>query len=342
MLLFLLSLFLFSSVLTLARPKLKEKKAALSRIKAEIEEIDGQLDDAVEAYNQARFYLSLTKSEINSLNSEVKEKEKQLKEREEVFRKRLKNLYIVGSVGFLEVLLHSTTFDDFLKKLDYFSLIIFEDGKVITDIRKAKRDIEKKRETLLAKKVNQERLVKELKRKEIEIKRKLLKKTQLLASIKSELAQLQREELSQQARLQRKYFRRYLAYRNYQKKFKRISRGAPREDVVGIALSQLGKPYRWGSDGPNSFDCSGLVAYSYAQVGIYLPHSSSAQYSMGEHVSRDELLPGDLVFFSRGRGISHVGIYVGDGNFIHAPQSGDVVKIQPLSSHKGYVGAVRP
>ncbi|MHB8842167.1 MAG: C40 family peptidase, partial [Candidatus Aquicultor sp.] len=110
----------------------------------------------------------------------------------------------------------------------------------------------------------------------------------------------------------------------------------------GIAMNELGKPYSWGANGPGSFDCSGLTSYVYGQVGVSLPHSSRAQYGCGQHVSRDELQAGDLVFFAHGGSISHVGIYVGGGNFIHAPRTGDVVKISNLSDHGGYVGAVRP
>lgn len=80
--------------------------------------------------------------------------------------------------------------------------------------------------------------------------------------------------------------------------------------------------------------------YCYQQVGISLPHGSGAQFGCGAPVADGELQPGDLVFFGRGR-ITHVGIYVGDGNFIHAPETGEVVRVQPLSSHGNYRGARR-
>ncbi|HSC51925.1 MAG TPA: C40 family peptidase, partial [Gaiellaceae bacterium] len=110
--------------------------------------------------------------------------------------------------------------------------------------------------------------------------------------------------------------------------------------VVGIAMQYLGVPYVWGGASPSGFDCSGLVMYVFAQVGISLPHSSYAQYGMGSPVSRSDLQPGDLVFFD---GLGHVGIYVGGGSFIHAPHTGDVVKISSLSGWYAstYVGARR-
>jgi cell wall-associated NlpC family hydrolase len=98
--------------------------------------------------------------------------------------------------------------------------------------------------------------------------------------------------------------------------------------VVGIAMQYLGVPYVWGGASPSGFDCSGLVMYVFSQVGISLPHSSYAQYGYGTAVSMSQLQPGDLVFFD---GLGHVGIYVGGGNFIHAPHTGDVVKISSLT-----------
>jgi cell wall-associated NlpC family hydrolase len=100
--------------------------------------------------------------------------------------------------------------------------------------------------------------------------------------------------------------------------------------VVGIAMHYLGVPYVWGGASPRGFDCSGLVMYVFAQIGVSLPHSTYAQVGMGSPVSMDQLQPGDLVFFA---GASHVGIYIGGGQFIHAPHTGDVVKISSLSGY---------
>jgi len=99
--------------------------------------------------------------------------------------------------------------------------------------------------------------------------------------------------------------------------------------VALLALQHLGKPYVWGATGPNSFDCSGLVCYVYAQIGVGLPRVTFDQVRCGRAVAPSGLAPGDLVFF---RHNNHVGIYLGGGFFIHAPRTGDVVKITPLSA----------
>jgi cell wall-associated NlpC family hydrolase len=104
-------------------------------------------------------------------------------------------------------------------------------------------------------------------------------------------------------------------------------------EAMNEALSKRGSEYVWGGSGPTTFDCSGLVMWAYAREGVSLPHSSAAQSQMGELISsRSALQPGDLVFFGTSGHIHHVGIYVGGGDMVDAPDTGDVVKVQPLNS----------
>jgi cell wall-associated NlpC family hydrolase len=122
-----------------------------------------------------------------------------------------------------------------------------------------------------------------------------------------------------------------------------VPRLKPRQPTLGqravrIAASELGVPYRYGGSSPSGFDCSGLVAYVYAKLGISLPHNAAAQYSYGRSVDRGHLKPGDLVFF---HGLGHVGLYIGHGRIIHAPQSGERVSIQSLASRSGSVEGAR-
>jgi len=118
-----------------------------------------------------------------------------------------------------------------------------------------------------------------------------------------------------------------------------VALGPGHPEAAQIALRYLGVKYVWGGASPDGFDCSGLVMYVYAQLGIQLPHFAAAQYAMGQAVPSDQLQPGDLVFFD---GLDHVGIYIGGGQMVHAPQTGDVVKITPLSAFGNrYVGARR-
>jgi len=117
--------------------------------------------------------------------------------------------------------------------------------------------------------------------------------------------------------------------------------GSAASIAVQTALAQVGKPYVYGAAGPDSFDCSGLTMYAYAAAGISLPHYTGAQYGVGRHVAESDLQPGDLVFF--GPNLGHMGMYIGNGQIVHAPHSGDVVKVVPLAGYfqQNYAGAVR-
>lgn len=137
-----------------------------------------------------------------------------------------------------------------------------------------------------------------------------------------------------------------------------FQRGAPGEGAPGagaagpgpaalrVAETRIGSPYRYGGSGPDTFDCSGLVSYAYSSVGIRLPRTAAQQYAAVRPVPRQDLEPGDLVFFRvDGAGVGHVGIYAGDGRFVDAPQTGGRVRLASLDDpwyRERYVGAGRP
>ena len=112
------------------------------------------------------------------------------------------------------------------------------------------------------------------------------------------------------------------------------------------AQDMVGKPYRYGGNSPNGFDCSGLVQYSYSRVGISVPRTTRSQLNAGTAVSKRSLRTGDLVFFDQeGKKFSHVGIYIGNGRFVHAPSSGKRVRINSLNERywkKHFTAARRP
>jgi peptidoglycan DL-endopeptidase CwlO len=115
------------------------------------------------------------------------------------------------------------------------------------------------------------------------------------------------------------------------------------DKAVAIAANQKGDPYKWGADGPGSFDCSGLTKFVYGKLGKYLPHSSKAQYSTTyvRRLAKSDKAPGDLIFIHSGGSIYHVGIYAGSGKWWVAPKAGDVVKLQTIYTTSYYVGRVR-
>lgn len=111
------------------------------------------------------------------------------------------------------------------------------------------------------------------------------------------------------------------------------------QSALNFALAQLGKPYIWGGTGPTDYDCSGLMMASWGKAGVSLPRTAAAQYAAGTPVSTSDLQPGDLVFFYPG--ITHVGMYIGDGKFIHASSPRTGIKVSVLAQQPSYQGARR-
>ena len=176
------------------------------------------------------------------------------------------------------------------------------------------------------------------------IEGQLAERQALLASVKDEIEQLQAEERRRQAELAAQARARAAALAAERRaavpaqtatyapvavpEYEPNLASSKYGHVVGIALQYLGIPYVWGGASPSQgFDCSGLVMFVYAQIGISLPHHAASMWSYGSYVPRDQLEPGDLVFFN---GLSHMGIYIGGGQFVHAPHTGDVVKISSI------------
>jgi peptidoglycan DL-endopeptidase CwlO len=183
------------------------------------------------------------------------------------------------------------------------------------------------------------------------IEGRLADRQSMLSSIRSEITQIRAAEQRRQAALERQARARIAAPQPLIPEL--ASTGAPAPPsaipapapakfggVVGLAMQYLGIPYVYGGSTPAGFDCSGFVMYVYAQVGVSLPHNAAAQYGYGTPVDISQLQPGDLVFFN---GLGHNGIYIGGGQFIHSPHTGDVVKISSLSGwySSTWVGARR-
>lgn len=245
-------------------------------------------------------------------------------------------MYRQGPLGALELLLGSSSFQEFAATWDLLQDMNTNDASRVAELKRTREELRIVLEQLAAQQTEAKAQSDIMAARKGEVEAQLAERKNLLAGVEAEIAQILREQEAARARAAAAARAKAKPATDYGN-----PSNAPRSEVVNIALSKLGSPYRWAAAGPDAFDCSGFTMWVYARVGVALPHSSRAQINVGQRVSRDNLMPGDLVFFGRGS-IHHVGIYIGGGNFVHSPNTGDVVKITSLASRSDYYGACRP
>ena len=313
---------------------------------AEVQQLDSSLAKSIEAYNYANVELDRIDQDLVSNGKHLVAARKSLVVAQGRISERLRDLYVNGEGdSTLEVILGSQSLDDIISRLDAIERVSSQDAGILKSVKQYRREVETRRARLHEARTNQARMVAERAAQKVSIEGRLSERQQLLASVKDEIAQLQAEEQARQAALAEQARARAQAQQlaaqiqqdtaqsTYDESFATPTYdanvpAARYGQVVGIALQYLGIPYVWGGASPSTgFDCSGFVMYVFAQLGVSLPHHAASQFGYGTPVSRDQLAPGDLVFFD---GLGHNGIYIGGGQFVHAPHTGEVVKISSI------------
>ncbi|MBC7248431.1 MAG: C40 family peptidase [Actinobacteria bacterium] len=314
----------------------QQKKEELERIKSEVQRIDARLETITEQYNLTNYRIRQARKAIAEKEAQIAALTAELEFRKDVLGQRMRELYKSGNADVLEVLTESRTVDDLYTNLDRAQRISGNDVSAIASVIGSRQQVEAARAELEARKAELDASLAQLGAQKSQIEAELQRRRELVAGVEAEVNRLIAEEEARQAEARRAATT------------VRQTVSAPRvpppppppyaPDVIKVAYAQLGKPYRYAGSGPDVFDCSGLVMYCYAQVGVSLPHSSYMQARCGVPVSYSELQPGDLVFF---HGYGHVGLYIGNGQYIHAPRTGDVVRIADLGRRGDFCGAVR-
>jgi cell wall-associated NlpC family hydrolase len=321
------------------------KRQQAEAIMAQVESMQADLEQAGNAYYDANVQLRGIEHELDSNAKHLVAAKRSLGVAQNRIAVRLRDLYINGQGdSTLEVILGSSSLDEIIARLDAVERVSKQDAQILRTVKQFRKEVETRRANLQDAHARQVQVVAERAAEQQKIQSQISEQNRLLASVKDEIVKMQAEEARRQAALAAQARARAQAAAQlaqqaqldaatptYDQSFDTPNYDAPAArygQVVGIALQYLGIPYVWGGSSPaTGFDCSGFVAYVYAQVGVSLPHHAASQYSYGTPVSRDQLEPGDLVFFD---GLGHVGIYIGGGQFVHAPHTGDVVKISSL------------
>jgi cell wall-associated NlpC family hydrolase len=318
-----------------ADPSIGAKQAEAQQVSLQIQKLDSSLERARNSYDSANVKLHAIEHNlaINRIGLHVARVNLVVAQKN--LSQRLVSIYTSrDNQSTLAVVLGATSIDDLVNRIESVQSLSSQDVAVVNQVVSFKREVTVRQHTLVRDHRAQAALVRQRAAAKARISSQLGREQRLYNSIKGEIAHLVAMQHARQLALARQAQQSIASYQAQgQNPALDLSTGftaAPTQysGVVGIAMQYLGVPYVWGGASPGGFDCSGLVMYVYAQVGVSLPHYTGAQWNVGVPVAYSDLQPGDLVFFD---GLGHVGLYIGGGEFIHAPHTGDVVRIDSLS-----------
>jgi peptidoglycan DL-endopeptidase CwlO len=318
-----------STLLTAAGPAAAEPSSA-SDLQRRLEGLNREADQQVEDYLQAKLAVARTRKSMRGMQQQLDDVRGQLADARASIAARAAVAYVQGPATDVASLLAASDPTDALERAQLLDLLATHDAEQVLGARAIERSAEARANDLAAVERKQAAILEQMAARKARIE-------QLVTQTEQTLAQLRAAE------------RRAAAAGRPAPTAPSAGSPAPTPPpnavsgnvgaVIRYAYAQLGKPYQWGATGPGAFDCSGLTMMAWAQAGVSLPHSSRAQIGIGRQVTKSELQPGDLIF--RYSPISHVSLYVGNGQQISATHSGSTVKLQ--SAFQGeIVGFSRP
>jgi cell wall-associated NlpC family hydrolase len=301
---------------------------------AEIETLDADVERLTEGYNQLKLVLDGINAELASLRRELARAEERHQRQQAIVDARLRATYKNGNSGLVEIILATNSFSDFVNRLLMIAKVTINDQQIADEYEASAQDV-----------ARLEGLERQKKAEELEVRRllddqtkaveaKLEERTAYLAGLNEDLSRILEQERTRQEterkRLEAELKQRLAGWQLYYGELPQTD-DAVLNQVIETAAFYLGIPYVWSGSRPaTGFDCSGFTSYVLRQHGVNLPHYSVYQSQMGVPVPRELAQAGDVVAF--GFPVHHVGLCIGDDKFIHAPRTGDVVKIQALST----------
>ena len=306
------------------------------QIGQDIEKLDTQISTVMSEVEENKAEIAKIQTEIKKVESEVKSSEKKLLEQQDLYNDRLRAMYMSGSNSYIGVLLEADGLDDLISKVEAVKTVITYDQRVMGELNAAKAELDNKKGNLQAnndkvvatKAENQEKLT-ALNNDKKDLDKKLAS-LKTYANVPDGTSKTVATAVTAVTTIR-------ATATTYEPS--RGSASVSSSAIVAYASNFIGTPYAWGGNGPSTFDCSGFTSYVFRHFGVSLPRTAAGQQGTGASVAKADLQPGDLVFF--GSPAHHVGIYVGNGCYIHAPRTGDVVKISSLGSRSDYSGARR-
>ncbi len=343
-------------------------------IKQNIENLDFQIEQLIVKINDNKKKIAAAEADIIVFEKEIQKAEDELADEKELLNKRLKAIYVNGSDGYFEVLLNAKGVSDFFVRVENLSKIVGLDKKIVDRITAKKNEIVA-RKTALNDEKNKMLLLKADNEKQVDKLNDSKNQQEILMAQAKEKAQLLKSRIAEsnkkieETNALIKKIRDSIPKYNANRGAAAISSNA----IVAYATNFIGCPYIWGGNGEvltpgymeqiismydsrypreylqnfinmKTFDCSGFVAYVFAHFGITFSGERPTTYTMvneGTYIPKDQMEPGDIVYFGTSSDVHHVGIYVGNGCFIEAPQSRDEIKISVLDDRSDFYCARR-
>lgn len=354
------------SMSTMATPLVQKQDLASitqknsDKLEISIETLDCNIENTYSEIDKAKHDVINTQKKIDQTTKDIIVAQNNIRGEETLFNERMRAMYMNGADSYVEILLDSKGLEDLISRADTIKDIVEYDNKIIKELNNKKEVIESTKKSLNDNKVkvlglkasNENKLDKLTAEKKVQSKLIVESKKQQELH-KNEISQTQASlgtttNMTKDVAMNTKSVNQITPSRgnlvrtvvenetpvepSTQENKPQQSSSTSSNAIIAYAKTFLGTPYAWGANGPNTFDCSGFTKYVYAHFGIGLGRTTYDQITQGKYVSRENLQAGDLVFFGTGSP-HHVGIYMGNGSYIHAPQTGDVVKISQMTRH---------
>jgi peptidoglycan DL-endopeptidase CwlO len=342
-------------------PQIRAERAHEQAVYAEVNQIGNELQAVEDRAWKAQQQLQLVKQSLRENEYRLHVARGNLHASQKRLESRLYSLYVDGSPSTVDVIAGAHSLSQLIERAESAQVLSNQDSELGQQALQFEHSVQARERQLKTLEAKRAAAARELNAEKQEKASELGREKRLLASIHTTISQLVAQEAAREraaraaalARLRAEEAARQAAARAAAAQPPAVpssttsivpppvsvpvgNGGAGHPQAASIALQYLGVPYVWGGASPGGFDCSGLVMYVYAQLGISLPHYTVAQWNATEPISSPA--PGDLVFFN---GLGHVGIYIGNGEFVDAPHTGSVVRIDQISGFGGYDGARR-
>ncbi|MEU8829611.1 NlpC/P60 family protein [Streptomyces sp900116325] len=303
-----------------------------AQVKAKVDRLYHEAEVATEQYNGAKEKAAATTKSLGALRDEAARRTERLNASRNALGSLAAAQYRTGGIDPAVQLALSSDPDEYLQRASYVDRIVDRQATQVSQVQRQVTEIAQLRaeakEELAALGTRQV----ELKKHRTTVRAKLADAQRLLDTLSpAQRAAYEQWDTARSA----------AGHADRSDRRAGAAQAAPNAraaEAVAFAYGALGKPYVWGATGPTSFDCSGLTQAAWRSAGVSLPRTTYTQINAGERISRSELAPGDLVFFYSG--VSHVGLYIGDGLMIHAPHPGAPVRVAPIDEMP-FAGATR-